>query len=92
VAQRLFSQVADADPRNAIAIVGLARVAARRGDSQGAVDLARRALALDPQEAAARRLVAELDAAPVTPVVPEAPVVPARSGWRQWLARLFGRR
>lgn len=62
VAARLFAQVADADPRNAIAVVGLARVAARRGAPDEARAQARRALAIDADEAAARRLLDELDA------------------------------
>ena len=62
VAQRLFGQVADADPRNAIAVVGLARVAARSNAPGVARSLALRALDIDPEEAAARRLLDELDA------------------------------
>jgi thioredoxin-like negative regulator of GroEL len=57
-AERLFGQVLDADPRNGIALVGLARVALERGDERKAYELAGRALALDPQNAAAQRLVA----------------------------------
>ena len=64
-AERLFRQVAEADPRNAIALVGLARVAAHRGATSEARDLLERALAIDPDEAAARRLLAELDVARV---------------------------
>lgn len=64
VAGRLFAQVADADPRNAIAVVGLARIAVARSDVEGARALARRALAIDPDEAAATRLLADLDAEP----------------------------
>lgn len=62
-AERLFAHVADADPRNAIAVAGLARVALARGDRPRALEYARRALAIDPDEAAARRLVGELEAA-----------------------------
>jgi uncharacterized protein HemY len=54
-AQRLFGQVAEADPRNAIAVVGLARVLARRGDTDAARELVAHALDIDPDEAAARR-------------------------------------
>ena len=61
VAERLFSQVATADPRNAIALVGLARIAVRQGDVDAARALATRALAIDPDEAAAMRLLADLD-------------------------------
>ena len=64
VADRLFAQVAEADPRNAIAVVGLARVAVRRGDLERARALAARALAIDPDEAAASRLLTELDRRP----------------------------
>lgn len=89
LAQKLFEQVADADPRNAIAIVGLARVAARRGDTAQARDLAQHALAIDPLEAAAQRLIAELDAAAVAAPVPAAK--PQRRGVRAWLARILRR-
>jgi tetratricopeptide (TPR) repeat protein len=60
-AERLFRQVADADGRNAIAAVGLGRVAAGRDDADGARTWFVRALEIDPQEAAARRLLAALD-------------------------------
>jgi uncharacterized protein HemY len=66
VAERLYRQVADADPRNAIAVVGLARVAAARGDAGAARALAERALTIDAEEAAARRLLDSL-AIPAAP-------------------------
>ena len=47
-ADRLFGQVVAADPRNSIAMVGLARVALERGDERGAYLAAKRALAIDP--------------------------------------------
>ena len=59
-AGRLYRLVADADPHDSIALVGLARVAAERTDDAGALVYARRALALDPQNAAAGRLVERL--------------------------------
>jgi len=61
-AERLFSQVAEADPRNAIAVVGLAEVAAARADPVAAAAHARRALEIDPENAAARRMVERLEA------------------------------
>ena len=60
-AEQLDRQVADADPRNSIAGVGLARVALDRRDDLGAYLLARRALAIDPENDAARRLAIRLE-------------------------------
>lgn len=95
-AERQFNLVAEADPRNAIAVVGLARLAARRGDPAGARALAQSALDIDPDEAAAARLLGELDRAIVTaaPPTPAAPVLAAPKAlpwWRRWLDRLRGR-
>ncbi|HEX3265006.1 MAG TPA: tetratricopeptide repeat protein [Candidatus Limnocylindrales bacterium] len=61
MAEKLFVQVADADPRNAIAAVGLGRVAAGRDDADAARTWFQRALEIDPDEAAARRLLDALD-------------------------------
>src|SRR5205823_757328 len=47
------------DPRNAIAVVGLARTADRRGDAAAATAHLHRALEIDPEDAAARRLLGE---------------------------------
>jgi tetratricopeptide (TPR) repeat protein len=92
-AERLFGQVADADPRNAIAHVGLARVASRRGDRDGARGHLERALEIDPDEAAARRLLDELDA-PQPPAAPPAPdrPSPARPSLLARLLAWFGLR
>lgn len=58
-AGRLYAQVAQADPRNAIALVGLARIALREDRVDDARELAEQALAIDPDEAAAQRLLRE---------------------------------
>lgn len=60
-AERLYRQAADADPRNSIAVVGLARVALERADDRTAYVEARRALAIDPENAAAIRMVERLE-------------------------------
>jgi len=86
-AERLYDQISAADPHNAIALVGLARVAHRRGRDDAARELATRALAIDPEEAAAARLLAELAAAPAEPPPASRPTLLGRL--RAWLrARL----
>ncbi len=55
-AERYYTQVAAADPKNSIAVVGLARVALERGDQRGAYTFARRALAMDPDNPMASHL------------------------------------
>ena len=58
-AERIYQQVVEADPRNAIAVVGLAQVAHARGLSSTAEDHLWRALDIDPQDQAAQRLAME---------------------------------
>lgn len=80
-AEQLYRQVADVDPKNSIAVVGLARVALERADDLGAYLLARRALLIDPENEAARRLAVRLeevlrtrgDPVPETPAIPVVP-------------------
>ena len=60
-AETLYRQVASADPRNSIAVVGLSRVTLDRGDEVAALDLARDALAIDPENVAAQRMIARLE-------------------------------
>ncbi|HEX5589273.1 MAG TPA: tetratricopeptide repeat protein [Candidatus Limnocylindrales bacterium] len=101
-AERLFSQVAEADPQNAIAVAGLAEVALARGDVPEAAALARRALAIDPEDVAARRLIDRLEATPQPELAPELeaardvppkPVpVPVRRSLLARILAFFGRR
>ena len=60
-AEEIYRQVVESDPRNSIAVVGLARVALERTDDLGAYLLARRALRIDPENDAALRLAARLE-------------------------------
>ncbi|MDQ6794637.1 MAG: tetratricopeptide repeat protein [Chloroflexota bacterium] len=86
-AERLYQQAVDGDPRNSIAVVGLARVALERGDDPGAYRLGRRALEIDPENQAATRLVDRLtevmttrgEAIPETKATVAAPAAPAAS-------------
>jgi Tfp pilus assembly protein PilF len=59
-AEKIYWQVVESDARNAIAVVGLARVAIERGDEQTAREFTRRALELDPDNVSAIRLTSRL--------------------------------
>ena len=84
-ADAIYQRVAEQDPRNAIAVVGMARCALARGEDQEAYRLAARALDIDPENDMARRMTARMAevlayrgetpeaAAPETPEAPEPP-------------------
>ena len=55
-AERIYWQAIERDSRNAIAVVGLARVAIERGDERTGYSFALKALEIDPENATARRL------------------------------------
>jgi hypothetical protein len=59
-AEALYRRALENDPRNAIAVVGLARVALARDDERGAYSLAVDALRIDPQNAAALKMESRL--------------------------------
>jgi hypothetical protein len=60
-AERVYRAVLDTEPHNSVAVVGLARVALERADDRAALDLARRALAIDPANAAAASMARRLE-------------------------------
>jgi tetratricopeptide (TPR) repeat protein len=107
-AGRLYAQVAQADPRNAIALVGLAKVALREDRIDDARELAEQALAIDPDEAAAQRLLREVYAEvrpapeptptpaalerPPQPTAPQVPIARNRSPLARLRRWLFGPR
>jgi hypothetical protein len=59
-AERTYWQLVDLDPTNAIAVAGLARVWLGRGDERSARTFADRALSIDPDSIAARRVLEEV--------------------------------
>lgn len=59
-ARDIYQRVVDADPGNAIAVVGLARCALADGDDRLAHELAAQALEIDPENDMARRMEARL--------------------------------
>jgi hypothetical protein len=80
-AEEIYRQVSSSDPRNSIAVVGLARVALERADDLGAYLLARRALVIDPENDAALRLAQRLEEVLATrgePVADPLPPTPPR--------------
>ena len=60
-AERTYWQLTELDPTNAIAISGLAAVAMERGDVRLARTFATRALAFDPEDVMAKRIVETLE-------------------------------
>lgn len=75
-AEQRFALIAEADPRNSIAVVGLARVAIERGDDEAALQHARRAAAIDPENPVAARLIARLEEVAATRAAAATPVEP----------------
>lgn len=59
-AEQIYANASAQDPHNAIAVVGLARVALERGQERVAYERALEALKIDPQNVAAQRLEARL--------------------------------
>ncbi len=93
-AESLFQSVADAEPRNSFAFVGLARVAAERGDNRTAHRLSAEAARLDPENGIAVALAArtaELLAQAGTPI-PAVPAEKPAAERRGLLKRVLGRR
>lgn len=76
-AEQIYRQAIERDPQNAIAVVGLARVAVERGDDRTGYEFARGALEIDPENAVARRLAHRLAEVMTNrdEAVPEAAVV-----------------
>jgi hypothetical protein len=60
-AERSFWQLMDLDPTNSIAVTGLALVSMERGDRRLARTFVDRALAMDPESAAATRILESLN-------------------------------
>jgi predicted Zn-dependent protease len=107
-AERLYRQVVAIDPKNSIAVTGLARVALERGDERGAYTFARRALALDPDNPMASHLSQRMaeqmrnrgeslpddPTADITSAVASEPAAPGSTPPARggFVERLFGRR
>jgi hypothetical protein len=60
-AEKTYWQLIELDPTNAIAVAGLARVSMERGDDRLARTFASRALGIDPDSIAARKVLESLD-------------------------------
>lgn len=86
VAERLYGQVEAADPRNAIAMTGRAKVARAQGDLEGARRHVARALETDPDDQAANALAVALRAARG-----EAPAPPPAAAPRPSIVASIGR-
>jgi hypothetical protein len=79
-AEQIYARAIEQDPHNAIAVVGLARVALERGQERLAHERAREALQIDPENVAAQRLeqrLAEVFAERERPAQPPLPAAAA---------------
>lgn len=81
-AERTYWQLIEIDPTNAIAVAGLARVSLGRGDERMARTLAYRALAIDPENSSARRVVEGLGDAGAGQAETELPDLPLAAAER----------
>jgi tetratricopeptide (TPR) repeat protein len=72
-AERTYWQLIELDPTNAIAVAGMARVSLHRGDERLARTFADRALAMDPDNIAARRVIEALERTSPAPTGPQPP-------------------
>ena len=60
-AQQIYEQTLAHDPANAIALVGLSRVALEHGDERASLGFARRARLIDPENGQAGRMIDRLE-------------------------------
>jgi len=60
-AEQIYAQTLAHDPANAIALVGLSRVALERGDERASLGFARRARSIDPENGQASRMIDRLE-------------------------------
>jgi hypothetical protein len=81
-AERTYWQLIEIDPTNAIAVAGLALVALERGDERLARTFADRAIAIDPENVVAGRVVATLEHRGAKRVEAELPDLPLMAAER----------
>jgi hypothetical protein len=81
-AERSYWQLIELDPTNAIAVAGLARVSMERGDQRLARTFADRALAMDPEMVAARRILDAIKGGASEVAAPEQPDLPLLAAQR----------
>jgi len=75
-AERSYGQLIEHDPTNSIAVAGLAGVSLKRGDQRLARTFAERALAIDPDSFAAKRIIDTLEGRGVKPPAFDEPDLP----------------
>lgn len=94
-AEQIYARTLAHDPANAIALVGLSRVALERGDERASLGFARRAHSIDPENAQAGRMIDRLeevirergDAIPPLPSTAGPEVAPKRRSLLRRLTR-----